>query len=293
MTSHNLIILDYDRDVTHDSNDGWSNSQEPSTPPKQKQNADMDLSRNPSPERNLSIEYGFQSLRLSELKAQDTQLHVDQVKDVVPFWRDAMMAAEHGETPKMEPFLDKLEREYEERQKNNAWDSDQSWGKDWGDPNMWHVQTDDAGSGWGNAYVTEGGDPSYPWVSSGFQGLDEPQHSHVRASRGRYRSNHRRPLLGHNPPPRHSSPSGSRLRPTNAQEEIRIQRGRSVSMDVILVLSSIENKQSARINQGEIEVERAALEDQPEDQKNRSSSLLSPLFHISSSRIQVDGCPHY
>lgn len=226
MTPHQPI-LDYDCDGQ------WSNSQahEPATPPKP--SVDVGISRNHSPERNPSIECGLQSLRLDEHNAQEARLHVDQVKDIIPFWRDAMIAAEHGETLRMEPFLEKLEREYEERQKNDTWGSDRSWGNEWNNANMWHVQTNDDDSGWGhNMHAAQKGDASasHSWAS-GLQRLNALQHIpspefNIRAGRGRYRGNDRRPSPRHDSQPRHGSPLGSKPPRTHAQEEMPPRRGR-------------------------------------------------------------------
>jgi hypothetical protein len=45
---------------------------------------------------------------MDELKARTRQVHVDQVRDMVPFWRKAVEAAEKGEVLRLEDFLEKL-----------------------------------------------------------------------------------------------------------------------------------------------------------------------------------------
>lgn len=50
-------------------------------------------------------------LTFDELKARTRQVHVDQVRDMVPFWMKGVEAAEKGEVLRMEDFLEKLAAE--------------------------------------------------------------------------------------------------------------------------------------------------------------------------------------
>lgn len=47
-------------------------------------------------------------LTMAELKERTRQVHVDQVRDMVPFWIQGVIAAEKGESHKLEEFLDTL-----------------------------------------------------------------------------------------------------------------------------------------------------------------------------------------
>ena len=47
-------------------------------------------------------------LTTAELKERTRQVHVDQVRDMVPFWIQGVAAAEKGETHRLEEFLDTL-----------------------------------------------------------------------------------------------------------------------------------------------------------------------------------------
>lgn len=47
-------------------------------------------------------------LTIAELKERTRQVHVDQVRDMVPFWIQGVAAAEKGETHRLEEFLDTL-----------------------------------------------------------------------------------------------------------------------------------------------------------------------------------------
>jgi hypothetical protein len=50
-------------------------------------------------------------LTLDKLKARTLQVHVDQVRDMVPFWMKGVQAAEKGEVLRLEDFLEKLASE--------------------------------------------------------------------------------------------------------------------------------------------------------------------------------------
>ncbi|KAG6911541.1 hypothetical protein DXG01_011843 [Tephrocybe rancida] len=80
---------------------------------------------------------GEPELSREEIKMRESRLHVDLVRDMVPFWIRGVEAAERGEVLRLEDFLAKLE------------ESTSEWGG--GDGNMgWDEQAGDGG--WGNQW---------------------------------------------------------------------------------------------------------------------------------------------
>ncbi|THH06945.1 hypothetical protein EW145_g3726 [Phellinidium pouzarii] len=51
-------------------------------------------------------------------RASERMQHVDQLKDLIPFWREQIEAAERGETLRYEEFLDALARKTEEKERD-------------------------------------------------------------------------------------------------------------------------------------------------------------------------------
>lgn len=82
----------------------------------------------------------FVSTPYADLRAWEKQGFVDRQKDVIPFWKRGVDAAERGEeAEKWEDFLDHLEEKYN---KNGGWDvGSDGWGRDYG-ANVWGVAQD-------------------------------------------------------------------------------------------------------------------------------------------------------
>jgi len=79
---------------------------------------------NPEPNDSWVLPVDDAPLTLDELKARTRQVHVDQVRDMVPFWMKGVEAAEKGEVLRLEDFLEKLASE-------DRWgvaDVDDPWG---------------------------------------------------------------------------------------------------------------------------------------------------------------------
>jgi len=79
---------------------------------------------NPQPKESWVMPEDDTPLTVDELKARTRQVHVDQVRDMVPFWRKGVEAAEKGEVLRLEDFLEKLAAE-------DRWgvaDVDDPWG---------------------------------------------------------------------------------------------------------------------------------------------------------------------
>jgi len=93
----------------------------------------------------------------ADLRAWEKQGFVDRQKDVVPFWRRGVDAAERGEEEeKWEDFLDRLEEKYS---KNGGWDiGSDGWGRDDG-ANVWgpaQVASQHDDGSWGGVKATWG-----------------------------------------------------------------------------------------------------------------------------------------
>jgi len=93
------------------------------------------------------------SLTLEEIRNRERWANVDNVRDLISFWRDGIEAAKRNEVLSMQDFLENLSR--------NPWgDSDNEWryaysSKSWGSQrresrDSWHIGTD---SPWGKAEV--------------------------------------------------------------------------------------------------------------------------------------------
>ncbi|KAF8898890.1 hypothetical protein BD779DRAFT_1486068 [Infundibulicybe gibba] len=97
-------------------------------------------------------------LTAEEIKMRDMQIHVDQVRDMVPFWIHGVQAAEHGELPKLEAFLEQLSGDPWEQ----CWEPPPAGPplsethNGWGAAN-WSVPSN---QGWGDADENRG------WISS-------------------------------------------------------------------------------------------------------------------------------
>lgn len=79
---------------------------------------------NPQPKDSWVMPDEDTPLTVDELKARTRQVHVDQVRDMVPFWMKGVKAAEKGEVLRLEDFLEKLASE-------DRWgvaDVDDPWG---------------------------------------------------------------------------------------------------------------------------------------------------------------------
>jgi len=79
---------------------------------------------NPQPADSWGMPEEDAALTADELKARTRQVHVDQVRDMVPFWMRGVEAAEKGEVLRLEDFLEKLASE-------DRWgvaDVDDPWG---------------------------------------------------------------------------------------------------------------------------------------------------------------------
>ncbi|KAG5719899.1 hypothetical protein E4T56_gene14114 [Termitomyces sp. T112] len=74
-------------------------------------------------------------LTKEEVKMRESQIHVDLVRDMVPFWIRGMEAAERGEVLRLEEFLAKLETEssWEGSVGEDGWGEGVEWGNGWGD----------------------------------------------------------------------------------------------------------------------------------------------------------------
>jgi len=66
---------------------------------------------NPQPHDSWVLPPDDLPLTMDELKARTRQVQVDHVRDMVPFWRKGVEAAEKGEVLRLEVFLDKLASE--------------------------------------------------------------------------------------------------------------------------------------------------------------------------------------
>lgn len=79
---------------------------------------------NPEPKDSWVMPEDDTPLTVDELKARTRQVHVDQVRDMVPFWMKGVEAAQKGEVLRLEDFLEKLASE-------DRWgvaDVDDPWG---------------------------------------------------------------------------------------------------------------------------------------------------------------------
>jgi hypothetical protein len=63
---------------------------------------------NPQPHDSWVMPQDDTPLTADELKARTRQVHVDQVRDMVPFWMKGVEAARNGEVLRLEDFLEKL-----------------------------------------------------------------------------------------------------------------------------------------------------------------------------------------
>lgn len=66
---------------------------------------------NPHPQGTWVMPEDDTPLTFEELKTRARQVHVDQVRDMVPFWMQGVRAAEKGEVLRMEDFLEKMAAE--------------------------------------------------------------------------------------------------------------------------------------------------------------------------------------
>lgn len=91
------------------------------------------------------------SAPFESLRSFENMDHVDKLRDLVPFWRDGVMAAERGEEAgRMEDFLERLEEEWK---RSHAWgkSGDDGWGMDtgaelWGFTAGWDVPANNQGA---------------------------------------------------------------------------------------------------------------------------------------------------
>lgn len=151
---------------------------------------------NPRPDDAWVMPEDDTPLTFDELKLRTQQLHVDQVRDMVPFWMKGVEAAERGEVLRLEDFLEKLagEDRWGVAGINDPWGpsvgpwptdhpwgapvpviaQDDGWGKisnhGWPDTNNNQVPDEAWGkrvnTGWGNADAWGGGwneDPKDQW----------------------------------------------------------------------------------------------------------------------------------
>jgi hypothetical protein len=130
-------------------------------------------------------------LTLDQLKSRARQVHVDQVRDMVPFWMKGVEAAQKGEVLRMEDFLEKLASE-------DRWgvaDVDDPWGPSigpWPADHPWGAalagaQAEPCGkvvdNPWGNVA---------DWVADG----DSTLSMHAVRSVSHHKEDHRRNKIG-------------------------------------------------------------------------------------------------
>lgn len=129
-------------------------------------------------------------LTTAELKERTRQVHVDQVRDMVPFWIQGVVAAEKGETHRLEEFLDTLAAQ-------DRWGIsgiDDPWGPSigpwpadhpWGEvvPKVWNVRNEPQPSPWGKV-------SSDPWGCG--TGVASTESVHADHKKGNHQRNQER-----------------------------------------------------------------------------------------------------
>ncbi|TFK77236.1 hypothetical protein BDN72DRAFT_33722 [Pluteus cervinus] len=103
-------------------------------------------------------------LTAEELKVRESQLRVDMVQDMVPFWIRGVEAAERGDELKMETFLDEWQTRMDTWMNGeNSWgtaNDDNGWGTSWdiGGHDGWDWGGP-VNNGWGEDALGWGGAP--------------------------------------------------------------------------------------------------------------------------------------
>lgn len=110
------------------------------------------------------------------LKVWEQQGRVDRLQDLIPFWRDGVLAARKGkEVAKLGEFLQRLEEEEKTeswRLKNGGWGNDVGedvWGPTGDQGDVWDAPPAGAGEGWGSV-VEEDWASGRGWGSDGGHG---------------------------------------------------------------------------------------------------------------------------
>jgi hypothetical protein len=137
-------------------------------------------------------------LTADELRARTKQVHVDQVRDMVPFWMKGVEAAEKGEVLRLEDFLEKLASE-------DRWgvaDVDDPWGPSigpWPADHPWGSAVPGGRSDpWGKIDDSPWGDAHDPWGKVADWGVEDDStlSMHVDRSVSHHGEDHRRNKSG-------------------------------------------------------------------------------------------------
>lgn len=154
---------------------------------------------NPEPMDSWVMPEDDMPLTLDELKARTRQVHVDQVRDMVPFWMKGVEAAQKGEVLRLEDFLEKLASE-------DRWgvaDVDDPWGPSigpWPADHPWAAAVPGGPADpWGKAADNPWGKvDDDPWGKIADWGMDEDStlSIHVDRSVSHHKEDRRRIMTG-------------------------------------------------------------------------------------------------
>lgn len=171
---------------------------------------------NPQPNDAWVMPEDDTPLTFDELKTRTQQIHVDQVRDMVPFWMKGVEAAEKGEVLRMEDFLEKLASE-------DRWGVsgiDDPWGPSigpWPTDHPWGTavpggQADPWGqadpSGWAKADDNRWGKPDDPLGKLADWAVDEDSTLSMRGGR-----------FGSPPKPGRKAKKGPKPRPRDQRKD--------------------------------------------------------------------------
>ena len=153
---------------------------------------------NPQPKDSWVMPEDDAPLTADELKVRTRQVHVDQVRDMVPFWMKGVEAAEKGEVLRLEDFLEKLASE-------DRWgvaDVGDPWGPSigpWPANHPWGAAVPGGQADpWGNINDNPCEEVDNPWGKVADWGADEDSalSMHVDRSVSHHEEDHRRSKSG-------------------------------------------------------------------------------------------------